>query len=113
MSQPSEILQRANAAKRALTGLFRFRAGAGLDLEQVLIYLALGSMNLEGSHDSVVTIQPVNIATLCLAIELPRETVRRKLIQLEDQKFVRRSAAGFFIEDLHRWADLAAHVAQV
>jgi hypothetical protein len=108
MSHPSEILHRANAAKRALTGLFRFRATTGLDVEQVLIYVALGSMNLEASHDSVVTIQPINIATLCLAIELPRETVRRKLIQLEDQKLVRRSAAGFFIEDLNRWNELAA-----
>lgn len=110
MNQPSDILARASAAQKTLAGLFRFRAAMSLDVEQVLIYLALGSMNLEASHDSVVTIQPVNIATLCQAIELPRETVRRKLIQLEDQKFVRRSAAGFFIEDLGRWTDLAGQV---
>ena len=107
---PTEILPRALAAKQTLTGLFRFRAAAALDMEQLLIFLALGSMNLEASDDSVVTIQPINIATLCLAIELPRETVRRKLLQLEAQKWVRRSAAGFFIEDLGRWNDLAAQL---
>ena len=107
MSHPAEILALASVSKRALAGVFRFRASTGLDVEQVLIYLALGAMNLEGSQDSVVTVQPVNIATLCQAIELPRETVRRKLIQLEDQKLVRRSAAGFFIDDLARWVDLA------
>lgn len=107
MSHPAEILALASGSKRALAGVFRFRAASGLDVEQVLIYMALGAMNLEGSQDSVVTVQPVNIATLCQAIELPRETVRRKLIQLEDQKLVRRSAAGFFIDDLNRWVDLA------
>lgn len=110
MSHPTEILHRANAAKQSLTGLFRFRAAHGLDVEQALIYLALGSINLEASHDAVVTIQPVNIATLCQAIELPRETVRRKLLQLEEQKLIRRSASGFFIEDLNRWNELAGSV---
>lgn len=107
MNQSSEILNLASLVKKTLAGLFKFRAVSGLDIEQVLIYLALGSMNLEGSHSAVVTIQPVNIATLCHAIELPRETVRRKLMQLEDQKLVRRSAAGFFIDDLNRWSELA------
>lgn len=107
MSEPSEILALAGVSKKALTGVFRFRASHGLDVEQVLIYLALGAMNLEGSQDSVVTVQPVNIATVCQAIALPRETVRRKLIQLEDQKLVRRAAAGFFIDDLNRWVSLA------
>ena len=110
MNEPSDILERASAARRALKGLFRFRASLSLDVEQVLIYLALGSMNLESPHESVLTIQPVNIATLCQAIELPRETVRRKLIQLEDQKLVRRSAAGFFIEDVGCWTSLAGHI---
>lgn len=113
MTNPTEILDRASAAKRALTGLFRFRAAMALDVEQVLIYLALGSMNLEAPHEMTLTIQPVNIATLCQAIELPRETVRRKLIQLEDQKLVRRSAAGFFIEDVGRWTSLAGQIVQV
>lgn len=111
MSQPSEILALAGLSKKALTGVFRFRSVNGLDVEQVLIYLALGAMNLEGSQDSVVTVQPINIATLCQAIELPRETVRRKLLQLEEQKLVRRSAAGFFIDDLNRWVDLASRMA--
>lgn len=111
MNNPSEILSLAAIAKKTLSGVFRFRAATGLDVEQVLIYLALGSMNLEGSHSAVVTVQPVNIASLCLAIELPRETVRRKLIQLEDQKLVRRSAAGFFIDDLNRWSELAGRLA--
>lgn len=111
MNQPSEVLNLASHVKKTLAGVFKFRAAAGLDIEQVLIYLALGSMNLEGSHSAVVTVQPVNIATLCQAIELPRETVRRKLIQLEDQKLVRRSAAGFFIDDLTRWGELAARLA--
>lgn len=110
MNQPSEILNLASLVKKTLAGLFKFRAVSGLDIEQVLIYLALGSMNLEGSHSAVVTIQPVNIATLCHAIELPRETVRRKLMQLEDQKLVRRSAAGFFIDDLNRWSELAGRL---
>lgn len=108
MSHPSEILPIAQSAQETLSALFRFRAATALDIEQVLIYMALGSMNLEASPDSVVTLQPVTIATLCQAIELPRETVRRKLLQLEEQKFVRRSAAGFFIEDVQRWSELAA-----
>ncbi len=110
MNQPTEILNLATRVKKALAGVFKFRAATSLDIEQVLIYLALGSMNLEGSHSTVVTVQPVNIATLCQAIDLPRETVRRKLMQLEDQKFVRRSAAGFFIDDLNRWSELASRL---
>jgi hypothetical protein len=110
MNQPLEILNLAARVKKALSGVFKFRAVSGLDIEQVLIYLALGSMNLEGSHSTVVTMQPINIATLCHAIELPRETVRRKLLQLEDQKLVRRSTAGFLIDDLSRWSELAGRL---
>ena len=110
MSHPSEILPLAQSVHTTLSALFRFRASTTLDVEHVLIYLSLGSMNLETSPDSVVTLQPVTIATLCQAIELPRETVRRKLLQLEQQKFVRRSAAGFLIEDVQRWSELAARL---
>jgi hypothetical protein len=57
MNQPLEILNLAARVKKALSGVFKFRAVSGLDIEQVLIYLALGSMNLEGSHSTVVTMQ--------------------------------------------------------
>jgi hypothetical protein len=112
MSPSSEILTLARMAQEGLSAVFRFRASTGLDIEQVLIYVALGSMNLEASPDNVTTLQPVTIATLCQSIELPRETVRRKLLQLEEQKYVKRSAAGFFIEDLQRWSELAARFAR-
>lgn len=81
-----------------------------LALDEVLILLTLGRLGLSPSTFGV-TIRPVKCSDVALKLNIPKETVRRKILRLVDCGLVSMSRRGAALENLDEWAAIAAAVA--
>ena len=89
----------------------------GIELTCLFIVLAIGVFNV---HDSVletgfekapdssseITLQPASIKFVAELLKLNRETVRRKILELETRNVVTRLDRGFVINDWDIWNDM-------
>ena len=98
-------------AARIASRLFRLvaslRARHGVELDEVIIYFAVGRLTFTPEQASVLMVRPTNIASLSEFLGVPRETLRRKLLRLEERELVLRSSAGFVVKDMAVWRRLA------
>ncbi len=107
MSHAVEIMSLSEGVGRLVAAFSRNKSRLELDYEQSLIFLALGNLNVGIGGTDLLTIQSVSVTSLSSMTSLPRETVRRKLLQLESKQLVRRSGPGYILRDLETWADFA------
>jgi hypothetical protein len=99
------------AAARVASRLFRLvaslRARHGVEIDEAIVYFAVGRLTLEPGQGAMIVVRPTNIASLAEFLAMPRETLRRKLIKLEERELVTRSSAGFTVRDVGVWRRLA------
>jgi D-alanine-D-alanine ligase len=55
------------------------------------------------SFGPVLFVKPANIVSLSDFMDIPRETLRRKLLRLEEKELVQRTSYGFVVKDLVSW----------
>lgn len=111
MNDRADLLSSARIAARLFRLLGNLRARHNVDLEEIVIYFAVGSLTIDLSQGSMVMIRPTNIASLSEFLGIPRETLRRKLLRLEERELLQRSSSGFLVKDMAVWrrlADIAA-----
>ena len=98
------------AAARVATRLYRLiaslRARHGVEIDEIMVYFAVGRLTFD-PQQSMVMIRPTNIASLSEFLGVPRETLRRKLLRLEERELVQRTSAGFVVRDAAVWRRLA------
>ncbi len=110
MHQAAKVMQLSRDVGHLVEAFSRNRGELALDYEQSVLFLALGNLNVGLGGTDLLTIQSVSITALSAAARLPRETVRRKLLQLEAKQLVRRSGQGYILRDLDRWMEFASAV---
>ncbi len=106
VSDLSDLTRASRAASRLFRLIESLRSRYGVDLDEVMVYFAVGRLTYDRSQ-SMMMIRPTNIASLSDFLGIPRETLRRKLLRLEERELVQRSSAGFAVRDPAVWRRLA------
>ena len=107
MTERSEMVEAARVASRFFRMLATLKARHSVEADELLIFFALGRLNFEPSQGGVVMMRPTNIASLSEFLGSPRETLRRKLLRLEERKLAQRTSNGFVVRDVAAWRRLS------
>ncbi len=91
---------------RVLERLGRIKRKYGFDFDEVIIIAACGAINFAGAKKEMPFAQPANISSIAGYVRVPRETVRRKLQNIESKGFVQRYSGGYVISDVAEWLSL-------
>lgn len=89
--------------ERIVSGLEKVSRKYQLDLCDVLIFIACGVINLRSTSHDIVVMQLANQSSIAHYLRMSRETVRRRLLKLEDRKLVSRVSCGYAVKDLKLW----------
>ncbi len=103
MSDRNELASLARYAAKMFKLLSSLRGRHGIDFDEVLIFIALGRLNFDHAPGNLMFVKPANIVSLSDFMEIPRETLRRKLLRLEEKDLVQRTSYGFVVKDLDSW----------
>lgn len=106
MSELSEITSATRVASRLFRLISGIRSRHGIDLDETMVFFAVGRLTLDPTQ-SMMVVRPTNIASLSDFMGVPRETLRRKLIRLEEREMVTRTSSGFVVRDMVQWRRLA------
>ncbi len=107
MSERSDMLAAARVASRLFRLMGGLRSRHGVELDEIIVYFAVGRLTFDPAQGGVIMIRPTNIASLSEFLGVPRETLRRKLLRLEEKELVQRSSSGFVVKDIALWRRLA------
>ena len=107
MSERTELASLARYTAKMFKLMSSLRGRYGMDFDEVLIFFALGRLNFDQSPGNLMFVKPANIVSLSEFMEIPRETLRRKLLRLEEKELVQRTSYGFVVKDLASWKRIA------
>ena len=111
MTEKSDMVEAARFASLFFRVLGALKSRHQIEFDEILIFFALGRLNFELGQGSVMMMGPTNIASLADFLGTPRETLRRKLLRLEEKGLAQRSSTGFVVKDIaacRRLSELAA-----
>jgi hypothetical protein len=107
VNEKNELAGLARYAAKIFKLMSALRGHHGIDFDEVLIFFALGRLNFDQSPGNLMFVKPANIVSLSDFMEIPRETIRRKLLRLEEKDIVQRTSYGFVVKDLDSWKRLS------
>lgn len=105
MSDLSELTKASRVASRLFRLMDSLRSRHGVDIDEIIVFFAVGRLTFDRSQ-SMMMVRPTNIASISDFLGVPRETLRRKLLRLEERELVQRNSAGFAIKDMALWRRL-------
>jgi hypothetical protein len=107
--QRVKTLQNYNAAK--LIRLFSSaRKRPALKADELLIFMAIGYLNVSVTGSDVIVIRPVSLIEVARLLGMPKETVRRKTTRLVDIEYVECTSKGIVIRQLGCWCRMLESV---
>lgn len=86
-----------------LSALDRFRTDHDLTVDEAIIYIALGDLNLAARQTDVLTMRPTSMTMISYQLDIPRETVRRKVKTLLNKGLIRARGRELYLDDLKLW----------
>ena len=95
----AEMSRRSGSLLRAMAAA---RAEEGLAAEDLLIYLAIGHLGVDGSGPTP-RLTPRTYLDIAAFLNVPRETVRRKVVRLADRGFTQIGPRGVVVRDVAEW----------
>jgi hypothetical protein len=107
VTERNELANLARYTAKMFKLMSSLRARHGIDFDEVLIFFALGRLNFDQAPGNLMFVKPANIVSLSDFMEIPRETLRRKLLRLEEKELVQRTSYGFVVKDLTSWKRLS------
>ena len=107
MNDKTDMMSSARFASRFFRVLNGLKARFGIDYDEIIIFFGLGRLNFAPSQGPRMCIKPVNSLTLSEFWVIPRETLRRKLLRLEEKELVQRTSYGYVVKDVAAWRHLA------
>jgi hypothetical protein len=111
MSKGSIMLAKRNV-RNLLIVLDEFRNRYQIDCDEFIIYASIGEANVASSKDDLIIMKPTNIANISYGLGIPKETVRRKVIDLIKRGLVKRNNNGVYIADLSTWCQIGAQLGE-
>jgi hypothetical protein len=106
----SDITRSLRSVSGGINRFAKIKRKYQFDFEEVLLFAACGAINFAAIKEAIPFAQPANISSIAEYVELPRETVRRKLLLMEHKGFVDRYSGGYLIKRLHEWLDVAMYL---
>lgn len=107
LNDKTELAVGARYATRFFRVLISVRSRHNLDYDDVIIFFALGRLNFDPTQAPMMFVKPTNIISLSEFVSIPRETLRRKLVRLEEKDLVQRTSYGFVVKDVALWRRIA------
>lgn len=95
-----------------LTVLDEYRTRYDLSCDEFVIYAAIGEANVATGRDEIVILKPTNIANVSYGLGNPKETVRRKVLELIKRGLVKRNSNGIYVADLGVWCALGCAISE-
>jgi hypothetical protein len=112
VTDKNEMDTLAKYAGKLLRVFNSLKARYGIEFDEILILFALGGLNFDQGQGKPMFVKPTNIVSLSDFLVIPRETLRRKLLRLEEKDLVQRTSYGFVIKDMNIWRRLGELVQQ-
>lgn len=103
MNEKNELASLARYAARIFKLMSSLKGRHGLEFDEILIFFALGRLNFDQQPGNLMFVKPANIVSISDFMEIPRETLRRKLLRLEEKDLVQRTSYGFVVKDVATW----------
>jgi hypothetical protein len=103
MPTTSEITLPRKNIRLFLSALDRFRTDHDLTIDEAIIFIAIGDLNLAARQGDVLTMRPTNMTTIAYQLDVPRETVRRKVKILLNKGLIRARGRELYLDDLKLW----------
>lgn len=110
--RPSEAGRLLERAGKILRAFGEVRAADRLTADEVLIFLALGHLGQSATSRGVV-IRPVPCVDIADVLNIPKETVRRKVAVLVERGLVASTTRGALVHDPEKWRLVAESVANL
>jgi predicted transcriptional regulator len=95
-----DILEVERSARNVYDLLERIRLTGDLTTEDALILIYILKLNLWIDGTTQVTLRPVSIADIGQALQISRETARRKVLALQEKGLVVRTSSGVLVENI-------------
>lgn len=95
-----DILEVERSTRNVYDLLERIRTAGDLTTEDALILIYILKLNLWIDGPAQVTLRPVSIADIGNALQISRETARRKVLALQEKGLVVRTSSGVLVENI-------------
>jgi CRP-like cAMP-binding protein len=99
----ADIASAVTKAQRIVSGLEKISRKYRLDFCDVTIFLACGIINLKTTKQNVLFMQLANQSSIAHYLRMSRETVRRRLVKLEEKALISRLPSGYVINEPQVW----------
>ena len=103
MNDSSCVLNLKRFSESLVGSFLNFKSQHDLDYDEVLIFVALGGLNFEPGGDGMMYVKPASTVALVSYLDMPRETLRRKMLLLEDRGLVLRNGSGYTVKNMQDW----------
>jgi hypothetical protein len=103
VNQQPDIANLSAFTSSLVSTFLKFKNEHDLDYDEVLIFMALGRMNFERGSGGLMYVKPASIVSMVAYLDVPRETLRRKMLLLEERGLVQRNGSGYVVKDLADW----------
>ena len=107
MTDKTDMMASARFASRFFRIMISLKGRFGVEFDEVVIFFGLGRLNFDPTQGPMMFVKPVNILSLSEFLVIPRETLRRKLLRLEEKELVQRTSYGYVVTDVTSWRRLA------
>ncbi|MBU3731393.1 MAG: DeoR family transcriptional regulator [Beijerinckiaceae bacterium] len=95
-----DILEVERSTRAVYDLLERIRMAGDLTTEDALILIYILKLNLWIDGPAQVTLRPVSIADIGQALQISRETARRKVLALQEKGLLVRTSSGVLVENI-------------
>ena len=106
MHKPQDMTLVRKNIRSFLSALDRFRTDHELTIDEAIIFMAIGDLNLSTRSHDYLMMRPTNMTAIAYQLDVPRETVRRKVKTLLGKGLIRKRGREIYLEDVKTWSDI-------
>lgn len=106
-----ELQELSKRANQVLGCFAKARSSQGLSPEEIAVFLTVGCLGIVFSHD-LVALKPITYQEIAHFLLVPKATVRRRAIRLQDKKLIVPTGRGVVLGDISAWCSLIREMFQ-
>jgi DNA-binding transcriptional regulator LsrR (DeoR family) len=101
------IAQAKRNIRSILSIVDHFRTQFGLNIDELMIFMTVGDLNVSSRKAEFLYIRPTNMTAVAYNLNIPRETVRRKIRSLADKGLLKVRNREIFVAHLDDWVAIS------
>ena len=107
LNDKTDMMASARFASKFFRVMISLKGRFSVEFDEIVIFFGLGRLNFDPTQGPMMFVKPINILSLAEFLAIPRETLRRKLLHLEEKELVQRTSYGYVVKDVASWRRLA------